>query len=322
MLFATAAVCVFLAFPWLSLADEAPCTVHDGGNYYDLNPLKASKDYEFTTEGGHQFYMNVCKSVTTDTWNIDVPNPGDVAGFIRRDHGDLSVGVVNTTLEMKEGGLMMRLSEGSRCPNSDMLASTFIRFICDNSVYAAGKPALLDQFPSDDENACHFEFEWKTHYACPVGERGIISGILIFVIITSLIALMIFIVGSTLYNRFVLRRRGFEQVPKFSFSQFSELLSICGDFIQESIDRLRSSRPSGPNSFSHHWNGGDDVSGAGRGFTRATGTREEEEVMIGSQEDEDEGRELHNVHDAHVWGTHPEQSPQPEGMDSQGVIRL
>lgn len=51
-------------------------------------------DYEFISPGGHQFILNVCKSVSHDTWNIKVPNPENVGGFIRRDRGDFSIGCV------------------------------------------------------------------------------------------------------------------------------------------------------------------------------------------------------------------------------------
>jgi len=48
--------------------------------------------------------------------------------------------IVNTTLEMVEGGLMIRQSNGSPCKNMDNVrGSSSIRFICDTSVFAAGK---------------------------------------------------------------------------------------------------------------------------------------------------------------------------------------
>lgn len=91
-------------------ADDQPCTLHHGGNFYDLSPLKARcasietldiyvdsvasrKDYELDIEGGRKFYLNVCRGITTDPWNAGVSEgDGDIAGLIRRDHGDFAIG--------------------------------------------------------------------------------------------------------------------------------------------------------------------------------------------------------------------------------------
>ncbi|THU87683.1 hypothetical protein K435DRAFT_588600, partial [Dendrothele bispora CBS 962.96] len=73
--------------------EERSCTIHDqDGNFYDLNPLSANSDYEFTSPGGHRFVLNVCRPIHGETWNLQVDDPADVAGFIRRDHGDFSIG--------------------------------------------------------------------------------------------------------------------------------------------------------------------------------------------------------------------------------------
>ena len=46
-----------------------------------------------------------------------------------------------------------------------------------------------------------------------------------------MILLMAFIVISTVYNRFVLRQRGFEQLPKFTFSHAREIWDVCSEFL-------------------------------------------------------------------------------------------
>lgn len=93
-------------------AEEAPCTAHDGDDYYDLSPLKSkcvdaarttfmeeidtrqlsSKDYEFKSPDGKDFVLNVCKPVNHDVWAPKVDNPENVAGFTRHDRGDFSIG--------------------------------------------------------------------------------------------------------------------------------------------------------------------------------------------------------------------------------------
>jgi len=94
-------------------ADEAPCTLHDNGKYFDLNPLKSryvntqhsnvriltvilsSKDYEFTTPGGHTLTMNACRSPVREPFGLKDVDEKDIGGFVRRDHGDFSIGCVS-----------------------------------------------------------------------------------------------------------------------------------------------------------------------------------------------------------------------------------
>ncbi|KAL4068838.1 mannose-6-phosphate receptor binding domain-containing protein [Scleroderma yunnanense] len=252
----------FLALALSAYADEQPCTLHHGGNYYDLNSLKARKDYEVDIEGGHKFYLNVCRGVTTDPWNTGVSDgDGNIAGLIRRDHGDFAIGIVNTTLEMVEGSLMIRQSNGSPCKNMDNVrGSSSTRFICDTSVFAAGKPAVIDKFPPNEDEACHYELEWKTHFACPTGERGFFSGLLISCVITAMIFVMLYMVASTLYNRFVLHLRGHELMPKFTLQHAQEILDMSYEVIHSVLDRFgvtsgswrnRGRRDLNPTS--HHW---------------------------------------------------------------------
>ena len=51
-----------------------------------------SQDYVLKSLGGHEFVLNVCRSVSHETWALKAPNPSDVGGFIRLDRGDFSVG--------------------------------------------------------------------------------------------------------------------------------------------------------------------------------------------------------------------------------------
>lgn len=52
-----------------------------------------SKDYGFTTEGGRDVVLNVCRGVAQEVWNID--DADTVGAFIRQDHGDFSLGCVD-----------------------------------------------------------------------------------------------------------------------------------------------------------------------------------------------------------------------------------
>ncbi|KAH0837758.1 Utp14 protein-domain-containing protein [Lanmaoa asiatica] len=249
------------------LAAEKPCTIHDSANnYYDLNPLKASKDYQSQTDGRYTMYLNVCGGVHTDPWNTGLDeNQVDIAGLVRRDRGDFAIGLVNTTLEMKDGGLMLRQSQGSLCTGMDNeRGSSTILFICDTSVYSSGSPVLLAQWPSEDDKACHYEFEWRTHYACPTGEHGFFGGLIVFLTISFMIILMAFIVISTVYNRFVLRLRGFDQLPKFTIAHAHEIWDVCLEFLRSLVDfvtaawNTRSIGLGNVNSASHHWTSRDE----------------------------------------------------------------
>ncbi|KAF9237058.1 mannose-6-phosphate receptor binding domain-containing protein [Melanogaster broomeanus] len=302
-----------------AFAAEKPCTLHDGDKYYDLNPLKANKDYELEA-GGHMFYLNVCRGVATDPWNTHVDEKdGDIAGLVRRDHGDFAIGLVNATLEMKAGDLLLRQSNGSPCTGTGtddvpVRGSSVIRFLCDTSIYAAGKPVLLDQWPSDDDKACDYEFEWRTHYACPTGEHGFFGGVFVFFVITAMIFLMAFIVISTLYNRFVLRLNGYDQMPKFTISHAHEILDVCADFCRSAMDHISARLSSWRNrghadvrSTSHHWT-----------------SREEEEAMIASDPVELESEDVHDdagreLHDTSTWGR--SRQVGEEGGE-RGIIRM
>jgi hypothetical protein len=44
------------------------------------------------TPGGDEFVINVCKAIAHETWALKVDNPSEVAGFVRRSHGDISIG--------------------------------------------------------------------------------------------------------------------------------------------------------------------------------------------------------------------------------------
>ncbi|KAG1871578.1 mannose-6-phosphate receptor binding domain-containing protein [Suillus subluteus] len=278
------AISIFLGFGLMALADEAPCTLHHEGNYYNLNPLKASQDYEFETLDGHTFYLNVCRRVTTEPWSTGVPDNVDIAGLVRDDHHDFAVGLVNTTLEMRDTGLMMHLSNGSPCPGEDNLyGSSSILFLCDATVYGAGKPAVISQFPEDDNQACQYTVEWRTHFACATGERGLISGLIVFLVIFVMILLMLLIVSSTLYNRFILRKRGFDQLAWLSKVHLLELTDFCIELFRSTVDNVRltgnrwaeSTRNFNPAS--HQWS-----------------SRDEEQAMMAADPLEDHDQELPN----------------------------
>ena len=79
-----------------------------------------------------------------------------------------------------------------------------------------------------------------------------------------MIFVMAFIVISTVYNRFVLRQRGFDQLPKFTITHAREIWEVSSEFLHSLVDyvsaawntRTRGFRS--VNSASHHWTSRDE----------------------------------------------------------------
>ncbi|KAJ3550907.1 hypothetical protein NMY22_g136 [Coprinellus aureogranulatus] len=249
-------------------ADDKPCTVHGKGKYFDLTALKSSKDYHVTGTDDDLFPINMCQGVRTETYGIKdgAIKDEEVAAFIRRDHGDFVLGKVNTTLSIYDGRPRLVLSEGSKCKSSngdtlDIRASTIVDFVCDPGVFGPGQPRLVAQLPPGKADAaCAFVIEWKTHYACPIGEGGFIWNLFVFLAVTFLSLLAAYTVLGTLYNRYVLQLRGFDQIPQFSLESMKYHTFEAIDWLKDIAATLdipgnhpyeRARNPRTPNPVSH-----------------------------------------------------------------------
>lgn len=79
-----------------------------------------------------------------------------------------------------------------------------------------------------------------------------------------MILLMAFIVISTVYNRFVLRLRGFDQLPKFTFAHACEIWDVCSEFLRSLVDYITAAWNTRTRGFmnlnpvSHHWTSRDE----------------------------------------------------------------
>lgn len=79
-----------------------------------------------------------------------------------------------------------------------------------------------------------------------------------------MILLMLLIVSSTLYNRFVLKQRGFDQLARFSKVHLLELMDFCMELCRSAVDNVRSSGNSwsrsarNHNPASHQWSSRDE----------------------------------------------------------------
>ncbi|KAG6813701.1 hypothetical protein H0H92_008108 [Tricholoma furcatifolium] len=236
---------LLLATPCLA-DDEMPCTIHHNGRYYDLNPLKSSRDYEFRTLGDHLFVLNVCRRPVKETFGLRDVDDANIAGFVRRDHGDFSIGAVNTTLSVYDNNLRLTLSGGSQCKlksgNTEIRASTIVDFVCDTAVFETGEPKLVAQFPpGDDEEACGYFVQWRTHVACPTHEPGSAWGFFAVLIFIFIALALLYLVCGILYNRFVLNLRGMDQIPRFTLEGMRYHITEAVDWLRD-LTGLHSSR--------------------------------------------------------------------------------
>lgn len=72
----------------------------------------------------------------------------------------------------QKGPLVMQSTTGEAVPLFSLYAThpfiLQVRHRCKrisfiSSYTMTGKPVLLDQWPSEEDKACHYEFEWRTH---------------------------------------------------------------------------------------------------------------------------------------------------------------
>jgi cation-dependent mannose-6-phosphate receptor len=114
------------------------------------------------------------------------------------------------------------------------------------------------------------------------------------------VALVLYIIGGIVYNRLVLRKQGFDQLPRISIFSFTDTL----DALSNLCDRMLGSR-------TRSWQG--------NSYAHRTAFRDEEAPFGRDGETEEEHDQTPDVPSAH--NTHNSNVPAA-GMDSNGVIRL
>jgi len=194
---------------------------------------------------------------------------------------------------------------GSPCSSSDpeLRASTAIRFVCDPTVISEGSPEVVAILPPGGDS-CSFFVEWRTNLACPSIKRTGTGGFIAVFSAILFVALLVYVFGVFIYNRYVLGLRGKDQIPALSIIPVSSTVSYIKSTFHSIQDRVDSCR-SGSNS-----SGGDGkqwgswrASNQRNGFSRLP--REEEEAIIEGRfsEDEEDGPVLYN--DIHRTGAVP-----------------
>ncbi|KAI5454738.1 hypothetical protein NCC49_003624 [Naganishia albida] len=272
--------------------EVTPCTLTlPDGSHYDLSSLSnAKKDYSVKV-GDLDYNLNVCRDVVHELWNVgEVESVGAV---VTHSKGDFSLGATNSTLVASPGTFepMLVYSGGSQCVDSDNTASTVIRFICSESEFGSGSPQLIAGLPvtSNPEDQCQFFFEWKTHVACPTNPKQLqghwtaIGLLLVFLMIGAFTTFA----GITMYNRFVLGLKGWDQLPRPTLPHL-HWSGLRGLF--------RRDAPSGPGWGS--WN-----RSGGYGHVRAEDNDEEEgfagRFSLADDDDDEDARALSG--DPAVW---------------------
>ncbi|KAG6845559.1 hypothetical protein H0H87_007237, partial [Tephrocybe sp. NHM501043] len=195
-------------------------------------------DYEFKTQENNLFVINVCRRPSKESFGLKDVDDAKIAGFVRRGHGDFSIGAVNTTLSMYDSNPRITLTGGSPCKlksgDTELRGSTIIDFVCDTSVFGTGEPRIVAQFPpGGDDDACGYVLQWRTHIACPTNEPGGAWGFFAFLIFTIIALALLYLVAGTLYNRFVLRLHGMDQIPRFSIESMRYHASEAVDWIKD-----------------------------------------------------------------------------------------
>ena len=108
----------------------------------------------------------------------------------------------------------MKYSDGDICPGTNERATSDIYFICDPN--HDDSPRLLSS-----KGDCQYLFNWKTSAACETksstGSQPMSGGGIAVIVILSIVGA--YIIGGVLYNRFVRKERGLEQIPHFNLCQ-------------------------------------------------------------------------------------------------------
>ncbi|WRT65640.1 uncharacterized protein IL334_002585 [Kwoniella shivajii] len=297
----------------------SPCTITlEDGTHYDLSSLSSAKSDYLAQVGETSYNLNICRGVVGELHAVE--DSDTVGGFVRKDDGDFILGRVhsNLTLSPMTNEPMYVITDGSACPlNPDAKASTAIRFICSPADFNAGSPVLVANLPPQDP--CHFYFEWRSHVACPTNPKtNLESGHYIVFGAILAIAIMIWLGGVTLYNRFYLKRTGWSQFPIPSFHLPKIALPNVG------LGRSQAASGSGSNTGPKWGSWGRRSQRSGYSGIRADDD-DEEEGFAGrfSLEDDDmDAEDLTGAHglggDTNVWRNQNNTSNGINGSENNG----
>jgi len=193
-------------------SSQSDCVAEIKGKKYDLSPLRNNTgNYVIpkSATGKWTIYMNVCGPL------VQAPCPPPSSGCQQYTGGQISIGSDTArtynppNVPGKNGyGLTIQYTGGDGGRKME------IDFTCDPTA-GIGAPTWVDENP-----ALHYNFEWKSQYACPVGGLGGggggLSGGSIFLILV-LCLTVTYIVGGVVVNKFVRHQDGIALLPNVEF---------------------------------------------------------------------------------------------------------
>jgi len=192
-------------------SSQSDCVAEVKGKKYDLSPLRNnSGNYVIpkSATGKWTIYINVCGPL------VSAPCPPPSSGCQQYTGGQISIGSDTArtynppNVPGKNGyGLTIQFTGGDGGRKME------IDFTCDPTA-GVGAPTWVNENP-----ALHYNFEWKSQYACPLGgtgKGGKLSGGSIFLILV-LCLTVTYIVGGVIVNKFVRHQNGIELLPNVEF---------------------------------------------------------------------------------------------------------
>lgn len=181
----------------------------------EIEPLKG-KSFQ-VLDGDFTYHIGICVSATNlekldgaGVVQIDRKNANQNHVIGRINHADIVAG---------PGWVMLEYNQGDRytshCPN-DTNRRAQIMFTCDMDV-TEEQPVILEE-QNNKTDSCYYLFEFATSKVCrkrPSVKKGLSVGSIMLIVFVSV--LFVYLIAGFLYNRFVLRAKGLEQMPNLGF---------------------------------------------------------------------------------------------------------
>ncbi|XP_061097950.1 cation-independent mannose-6-phosphate receptor [Conger conger] len=136
----------------------------DEGNSYDLSPLSMPRsNWAVDSQMGNKeqrYYINVCKSLVPQagSWNC----PSSSASCLKSGDQYVSLGEAESAPHLERDVLVLKYTDGDKCPNGQRNRTTILRFKCDKDKVDSS-PTLITALED-----CVYTFMWFTAAACPL----------------------------------------------------------------------------------------------------------------------------------------------------------
>jgi len=235
---------LFLLFSQIfSIFAQITCTWDDGkGNKYDLSPLtNNNQDYFLPKNPANNqpwdIWLNVCRSTVTAICGADVAGCQEWDSNSPNGHASLGLASSAVITPPKEPGtdgygVTVQYTGGSQ------LRQMEIDFSCTPNA-GTGSPTYTGENPQ-----LHYNFQWVSQYACPLGKQGGGNNIEEGVDVAALAIFIILIVSITLYfvigiliKKFKMGATGPDIIPNWGF--WSSLPGLVKDGFMFIINKIR-----------------------------------------------------------------------------------